>query len=63
MADHWRSPRDPIPEFERGSSLLFLFVVLLPIALVGGLCLAYAALVIEPIQYEQRVEAEAFKSH
>jgi hypothetical protein len=49
---HWRSPRDPIPEFERGSSLLFLFVVLLPIALVGGFCIGYAAYAPEPVQYE-----------
>jgi hypothetical protein len=60
---HWRSPRDPIPEFERGSSLLFLFVVLLPIALVGGLVIGYAAFAPELVQNEQRVEADRFKVH
>lgn len=62
---HWRKSfsREPIREFECGSSLLFLFVVLLPIAIVGGLCISYALLAPEFVQYEQRVEAEAFKGH
>ncbi len=41
-----------IHPFELGSSLLFLFVVLLPIAIVGGVCIGYAALVSEPVQYQ-----------
>ena len=43
--------------FELGSSLLFLFVVLLPIAIVGGVCIGYAALVSEPVQYQASFKA------
>lgn len=40
-----------INPFEIGSSFLFALVVLLPIALVGGMCLDYAAFAPEPIEY------------
>lgn len=50
-----------IHPFEVGSNLLFLFVVLLPIAIVGGLCISYAVLAPELVQYEQRVEAQALR--
>lgn len=72
---HWRARHSVLPnsgsqsgqpsirEFERGSSVLFLLVVLLPIALVGGVCIGYAAFVPQSIKYEQRVEADRFKGH
>ena len=64
---HWRKSRiSPQPlkpivhPFELGSHLLFLFVALLPVALVGGMflgCFVYVSLVSEPIEYQARLEA------
>ena len=51
------SIRSSINPFEIGSSFLFALVVLLPIALVGGICLAYAAYAPEPVEYQASFKA------
>lgn len=48
---------------EPNSNSILLFVVLLPIALVGCLVIGYAAFAPEPIQYQSSVEAYRLKSH
>jgi hypothetical protein len=50
-------------DLKLGSNSIFLFVVLLPIALVGCLVVSYAAFAPEPIQYQSSVEAYRLKSH
>lgn len=61
---HWRARHSVLPNsrpqerepfihpFEIGSNLLFLFVILAPLALVGGACIGYAAFIAQPAEYQ-----------
>lgn len=51
------SVRPSIDPFEIGSHFLFALVILFPLAVVGGLCLGYAAYAPEPVEYAARFKA------
>jgi hypothetical protein len=52
-----------IHPFELGSHLLFLALLLLPLAIVGGIVIGYLTFVPQAVEYQSGVEAYRFKGH